>query len=67
MIPIICNWGCQVKYIKKYNKNVKLPQFNDLCGLLCPFLDKFENIYKNDKLIGNGTLILLISIYLIFI
>lgn len=67
MIPIICNWGCQVKYIKKYNKNVKLPQFNDLCDLLCPFLDKFENIYKNDKLIGNGTLILLISIYLIFI
>jgi hypothetical protein len=67
MIPIICNWGCQIKYIKQYNKNIKAPLFNELCSLMCPFSDKLENIYKNNKLIGNGTLILLISIYLIFI
>lgn len=63
MIPTICNWGCQVQYIKKnYPEMYEIPIFNNMCEILCPLVKLHKcNIF------GNGSLILLISVYLAYL
>ena len=65
MILNICNWGCKNIYIKtKYPDTYEIPLFNDLCGNLCPF---FKNPYIHLNKFGDGSLSLIISIYLAYI
>jgi hypothetical protein len=68
-VPTIFNWGCQIKYIKKkypeYNKEISI--FNETCSILCPFSKQIYDGIYNDLKIGNGTLTLIISIYLMFL
>ena len=65
MVPIICNWACEIDYIKsKYPKLYHIPLFNDKCSILCPY---FKNYYKYSKIFGDGSLTLIISIYLAYI
>jgi len=65
MIPIICNWGCQIKYIKyKYPDIYHVPIFNDMCRILCPY---FKNDYRYFNIFGDGSLSLIISLYLVYI
>lgn len=64
MIPTICNWGCKIKYIRtNYPDTYDIPIFNDMCQIFCPF---FKTTYQKYNIFGNGTLILIISIYLAF-
>ena len=64
IIPTICNWGCQIQYIKlKYPEMYDIPIFNDMCEILCPIV----NSYKKNIIFGNGSLILIISIYLAYL
>lgn len=65
LIPTICNWGCQIKYIKKnYPGTHDVPIFNDMCKILCPF---FENNHKIYNIFGNGSLMLIVSIILAYL
>lgn len=65
MVPTICNWGCQIKYIKtNYPDTYDIPIFNDMCKILCPF---FKMYHKKYNIFGNGSLMLIISIYLTYL
>jgi hypothetical protein len=65
IIPTICNWGCQIKYIKsKYPDSFDIPIFNEMCKILCPF---YKEQHKRYNIFGNGSLMLLISIYLAYL
>lgn len=67
------NWGCQIKYIKtNYPDNYDIPIFNNMCKILCPFFKENENEQKYRESIfpnifGNGSLTLIISIYLAYL
>jgi len=73
MVPTISNWGCQIKYIKtNYPDTYDIPIFNDMCKILCPFFKENENKHKYKQSIfptifGNGSLTLIISIYLVYL
>jgi|LakMenEpi03Aug12_release.lakeMendotaPanAssembly.Ray.scaffolds.fasta_scaffold210157_2 hypothetical protein len=60
IIPTICNMGCKMKYLKKSypDSMYNYPMFNDMCTILCPKYIKKHNIF------GDGSLVLIISIYL---
>ena len=65
MILNICNWGCKVTYIKsKYPDTYEIPLFNELCKYMCPL---FKNPYIHLDKFGDGSLSLIISIYLAYI
>jgi len=65
MIPTISNWGCQIKYIKtNYPDTYDIPIFNEMCKILCPF---FKPNQKKYNIFGNGSLTLIISIYLAYL
>jgi len=70
MIPTIYNWGCQIKYIKtNYPDTYDIPIFNDMCKIFCPFF-KENNKYEQSifpTVFGNGSLTLIISIYLAYL
>jgi hypothetical protein len=73
MVPTISNWGCHIKYIKiNYPDSYDIPIFNDMCKILCPFFKENENKHKYKQSIfptifGNGSLTLIISIYLVYL